>query len=514
MPTVPRRDPDGVQLRALPGAQLNVQPPAEAFGAGPAAAGAQQALGRLNQSVVELFAAEQKRADETAMVEFSSNLTRLETEMLYGEKGALRLQSKAAIGSYDPTMQGFAKGAEELLKGLANDRQREAGRNLLDKVATGMDRTLQQHIARETERHTVEVGQTNIANATQLAVSGVTSGDSTAFERALLQADSAIDALGRGRLDEETIKRTKLETNSGMVSSILSQFLAQNRPNEAELFLKQHGGLLTAKDRERIEPAIRAKATENKVLGISQAAVQEKNPDGTVNLSSALTTARDRATAAGLDAAQVQTALGTVRSMAGLEDAALADRHQAQDRDFFNAAVQIHRSGAPMETAIHELFSNRNLARDNADRVKKEDLLISLYRRGDDFYERMMNSDPNRAAEWRLASSIIDANIRQGETITDPNTGAKLRVRDVIKNQAKRDLASIPTQELVPAVQKLIEKVPKTETWWPFDRERRGVQEFRTRFDRLEREKRAREFLSSKFGRPPTQQELNRWMAE
>lgn len=153
MPTVPLTRGREIQQAGLPNARVSVDAPTSAFGGGPGVEQVAQGVSQLTKAASQIAQAEQEKANQMRMLEERRAMNEWETTNIYDPKtGASSRRGKNAFGIPDDLKSSFDAFIADREKGLSNDEQRLAFRQLSGSRWESVSKWAQTHVAQESER--------------------------------------------------------------------------------------------------------------------------------------------------------------------------------------------------------------------------------------------------------------------------------------------------------------------------------------------------------------------------
>jgi DNA-directed RNA polymerase subunit F len=161
MPKVPELN-RSVSTRALNLQNKEVRASETAFGGGP---GVQRAIG----AVSGLIETQKNQADDAQFKEAAAEISKRETESLYGENGALRKKGKDSFESYDPTMKGFDDSVNELKQNYNPRVQRRIDEYKL-RSKGNLDKAIQRHMFSEGQKYETQATKSLVKNEQNAAI--------------------------------------------------------------------------------------------------------------------------------------------------------------------------------------------------------------------------------------------------------------------------------------------------------------------------------------------------------
>mgnify|MGYP001575296451 CR=1 FL=1 len=191
-----------------------------------AAAGFGEQVQRSAVAIGQIVLAEQRRADDVAMMEADNRLSKWENERLYDPRaGALTLQGRDAMGLPEAVGADFEKYAGEIEGTLGSPRQKAAFARLRANRSAQLDLTLRRHVFGEMQKFEATELKALVDNSVSTAVQNATDPSRVGFE--LGKAVEAIERSGpRLGLGPEAVKSQVLQvqtkTHVGVVESLVS----------------------------------------------------------------------------------------------------------------------------------------------------------------------------------------------------------------------------------------------------------------------------------------------------
>lgn len=146
MATVPLYGQPRVGSSPVPGARVSTDAPIEAFGGGRAVDAAFGQARGLSQDAARIAINELEKANEVELLSAKNNLLKLRADL---DIGAQNMKLKDAQGASNFVAQGWQKGVENIEKGLSNEHQRAAFRNIATGEFGHLNAKVQYHMDRE-----------------------------------------------------------------------------------------------------------------------------------------------------------------------------------------------------------------------------------------------------------------------------------------------------------------------------------------------------------------------------
>lgn len=261
MPRVPTYDEPQVRTQALPSARLTFNPSNQGAAIG-------EGLRRVGQALQEVDLAEKKRQSEIAVLEADRKLSSWTVQNLHNpETGALNRRGKDAFGMPDEVLPAFDKNTAEIEKGLTNDAQRQAFRQLASGRRGEIEQTVTRHVAGEMRRFEDSELDAYIKNAHAAALANPDVARNE-IERQRLAISSYAARNGMG---PEWLKLKVGETNSATHLGVVDGLLARGQDQQAAAYFQANGQQFLAEDRTRAEKALEV----GTLRGASQRAADE-----------------------------------------------------------------------------------------------------------------------------------------------------------------------------------------------------------------------------------------------
>ena len=317
MPTVRRYGPRQVSTAALPGVRKSAAETDTSTGAGLAHAEGQagilkgEALGRLGETaahvgmgvgseLLQIRAAETKRANEVASLEWSNRLDAWQNEALYSASGALTVKGKDAQGLPEQVGAAFQQVAGEIGGTLANDDQRLLFAKEVSQRRQNLDATIYRHVFREQQTYEASELKAFVDNKVNAAV--LNANDPRAVG---LQLDAGVEtltaSLPRMGAGPEEVANQIRTFKSAALEGVIMQQLAEEHPAAAAAYFEEakDGGIaFDEKALTRITSAL--------AVGKTRGAAQQHTAE---ILAAGGTLAEQRATAKRITDPEVQDAV-------------------------------------------------------------------------------------------------------------------------------------------------------------------------------------------------------------
>lgn len=247
MPTVPVYGARKVDRGALPGAMLTPNAPSEAF----------QPAKRVDLQpaidVARQYHEDQvNKADEVAVTKAASDLTAFETELLYGQNGALNTEGEQSFGTPEKVAAAWQKRSSEIAAGLKGDRQQMAfNRQVADRWGS-VNRQVQEHVNGETKKYDAAKTNDFIDNEREAAILGYK--DPERVAASLTRQVAAIkDFAGRHGASADTVEKMVSAALSSTHVGVIDRMLANDEDLSASEYFKKHKGQVSGKDVARVE---------------------------------------------------------------------------------------------------------------------------------------------------------------------------------------------------------------------------------------------------------------------
>lgn len=268
-----------------PNASIDVKPSVEAFGGGSAN------LLTPIAATAKLFAEEKRKADDSVVDEKLSELTKYETERIYGPDGTINKKGKNAFGEIDGVDKDFKTKIGEIAKSLGSDYQKEKFQKKANDVLNSVNRTTTRHVGTEIIRHDNEVASSLIKNEMDVAISAYN--DPTRINQALNTQAEALNRIAKNNgWSKEEYDNKLNEIRSKTHSGIIERYLVNDQDMVAEEYFKSvkdtisgdeltniekklEVGTLRGKSQRFVDQAINEGLSESKAL---ERARQEQDP--------------------------------------------------------------------------------------------------------------------------------------------------------------------------------------------------------------------------------------------
>lgn len=280
MPTVQRYGQRKVDLEALPGVRKTAAETPESMGAGVAQAkvsaalsggrGAAQkaeALAGVGGQVAQIGLAEASRlaaearaqADQVSMMAAKNALARFETDRIYGEKGALTLKGKDALGLPEQIDTDFTAKASEIERGL-NPRQLAMFQDIKGQARENIHATVQRHVFGEMQTYAKNEWEARVETSTNLIAANATDFRRVVIELKDVEADTikAAPTLGLGPAAlAATLDKIRGAAHSQVIEKLLTAGSTTAGKLDAALYYEEAKGQITdPKQRDKIESAL------------------------------------------------------------------------------------------------------------------------------------------------------------------------------------------------------------------------------------------------------------------
>ena len=218
MPQVPRLNGSQVNQAAMPNIRVSTDAPAAAFGLGPAAQKASDAVVGFAEKI-------KKNADQVAVLDAENKLTEFETKFLYDpENGAARKKGKDAFGVPEQLSQEYEKALSEIEGNLSNDVQRLAFREKSNNKRQELDRQIMRHVGAQIDQYDDEVTQASIDLAQNSAINGYQNPE-VVFQNIGKQKEEIMKYADRKGMSPEMtrlmVEKAESKTHGGVISRMV-----------------------------------------------------------------------------------------------------------------------------------------------------------------------------------------------------------------------------------------------------------------------------------------------------
>lgn len=267
MPKVPVYGQTQVQDANVPGIKFQDSAPIESFGGGTAniLKGAEAVAQESNR----IYSEQKKKADQIADTNAKSQLSALETRLLYDpQSGALNKKGKDAFGIGKDTMDQYQKETDTILNSLGNEEQRSSFRTAREEKAQGIDRSLQGHISQETIRYDASVTDSLVKNETDAAIENYHNPQRIA--QSVKSQEEALRGFGaRNGLSEEEITQKVADAKSKTHEAVIGRMLANDQDIGAESYYRGVKDSIKGDDKARVEQMLEIGSTRGKAQRIT-----------------------------------------------------------------------------------------------------------------------------------------------------------------------------------------------------------------------------------------------------
>jgi len=261
MPTVQRYGGRKVATAALPGVRKSAAETDLSTGAGLAHAEGQaaalkaDALGRLGgtamsvgmglgSEAIQIRAAETKRANDVASLEWSNKLDTWQNETLYSSNGALTRKGKDAQGLPEEVGEAFEKVVSEIGGGLSNPDQQFMFAKEVQQRRENLDATVYRHAFREQQTYEASELKSYVDNKVNAAV--LNANDPRAVGQQLAAGVQKLKAsLPRMGAGPEEVAQQVRTFESAALEGVIMQQLAEEKPAAAAAYFEEakEGGI-------------------------------------------------------------------------------------------------------------------------------------------------------------------------------------------------------------------------------------------------------------------------------
>lgn len=319
--------------------------------------------------------------------------------------GILNLHGKDADNSIAAFQDWDKQQRKELLKDLPPASARNVDRMIDSHGTVFFDNALHH------QRHETEVAQQNSRAAEVQATQDTASLPNTTpgqFSDLVTKAQDITRQMHPGQ-DDATYEALDQKTAAGMMQNYVKSNL-EDHPQETLKMLAAQKGSMHEADYGAIKKQI-----DGKMLDIRRGVIWEQvsgftHSDGTVDLQRAEAHAKQLAST--LPPNEQQHVVDFVRQQASVQDSALKDARQAQDRSFINDSMGLKAKGLSYDQAHDALFKDKGYGFDPKDIQEKSDQLRKLYTHDDSFLDyAQQHQTAEQKDAWTWTEKVATAGI-------------------------------------------------------------------------------------------------------
>lgn len=434
MPKVPTLEQNRIKEQGLSITKRSPRAGLASFGGGQAAAGVTAATRQLSNTVNKIEQEEIQKADQVALLDADQRLSAAETRMLYDpDTGAMNRRGKDSFTLQDEVVPEFDKLAGEIENELSNDYQKESFRKMIASRKKHIDKQVQMHVSRESQKYDQEITKSYVANEMNAAIESFH--DPERIELAVQRQRGAIMShADRTGLDAETTKLLVTETQSKTHSAVINKILNGGADQQAREYYKKNKDMIVGADRVNIEKALEQGA----LMGDSQ-----RKADLIVSKSDNLGDALDQARSIKDPKMRDETRRRVKQQFADRE---LAKR-EAQDKNYQDAFDIVNANGS-YDAVPRSVLSNMSASQKQnlanwADKLRKgEPATTDL----NTFYDlELMAGNPATRKKF-LQTNLLDHRNKLSDT--DFKRFAKMQA-DAKKSGSSKELDGIETKNSI-----------------------------------------------------------------
>jgi hypothetical protein len=208
------------------------------------------------QQFAELQQKERDRADNVAILNASTELTKWENERLYNPNGgALTVKGKDAFPLPEMINGEFDTKAGEIEAGLGTDRQRQEFARVKASRAVNLDATIRRHVFGEMQHYEQQELQSSIETHTSAAIANAMDP-----RRVGVELQASIDAIKvhgpQMGLGPEAVKKQIENVQSATHVGVVNRLLANDQTKAAKIYFEEAKGQISGEALANIEKAL------------------------------------------------------------------------------------------------------------------------------------------------------------------------------------------------------------------------------------------------------------------
>jgi hypothetical protein len=244
-----------VQEQGLPNVRVSGDVPLSALGGGQSAGQVTQSQLALNDSMMKEIEHQKQKADQIAVMDYESQITKLSTDIMDAPGGALSQRGLNAMSQPEQIVSGFEKTASELTNGLTTSVQRQMANQKMKDASGDMYRRVMHHAAVEGEKHADSVFDSWVKNLSNAAIMDGRPSRVQEFVSSIYQK---VDEFGerKGLTENE-----KIDVSSSIVSKIYSGVvtdrLNKDQFSSAKQYYDEKLPFILPVDRKSLEGAVK-----------------------------------------------------------------------------------------------------------------------------------------------------------------------------------------------------------------------------------------------------------------
>lgn len=242
MPTVPRLGQQQVQASLGPEMKVSQSAPIEAFGGGKALSGL--------DSVVGLVEKIRNDADDMAVLEAETKLSKFENEFMYGDNGAYKKQGKDSFSLTEDFNKAYSAKKEEIYGSLSSERQRSKFGIKADQRKQSIEKDLMRHISVESQKYDDQTTNDYLKNEKEYLANNYQNPERIAesFSR---QTSELMKYADRKGLSEESTKQLLINNYSKSHYSVISRMVDNGDDIGAEKYFNANKDYIIGDDFKR-----------------------------------------------------------------------------------------------------------------------------------------------------------------------------------------------------------------------------------------------------------------------
>jgi hypothetical protein len=236
----------------------------------------------LTREVVGIARDERQKADQIILTEADGRLSALETQIQHDPKtGILNRRGQNAFTAPEDAKAAWDKGTAEIANSLGTPSQKAAFKNAVTKRWESIDRSVQQHVARERVQYDNTATEEGIIKERNAAIKNFTDperiGQSIEWQQSALVLYAQRNGLPDSWMTDKVMDATS-KTHMGVIETMLVDD-EKGGDRLAQMYYKIHSGELTGEDEIRIKAKLSSASTDGEAMRAVDA-VWVKNPDG------------------------------------------------------------------------------------------------------------------------------------------------------------------------------------------------------------------------------------------
>lgn len=214
----------------------------------------------------QMYETELKNSRDMAIVEADSKLKQLTTYLLYDPKdGAMTKQQKEAAAAYQPAMDAFDSGAQDLESQFPDPEVRRAFAHLRAVRRDGMNQQLTQHVGQQIRVYDDEQTKAYVDNSRNNAINSFN--DMAMVESEVSDTRNVILSHARRNGQSDVVAEMRVKDAASQTwAGVIARHLDSGNDLFAKKIFEEHRGDLVGRDALMVEKAV----TEGSLRGESQ----------------------------------------------------------------------------------------------------------------------------------------------------------------------------------------------------------------------------------------------------